>query len=186
MIHGPTLCTSTTQKEGWSSYTYDSAAWESFATAFSKLTPAQQTTKTKTIFSFWSKNSRHRRDRGHIKDFCFCGVQNEDWRHVLTCYGTGAIIYRTESWAELRRDLVKFSIHQDIWLAIEIGLQHFTLHPNKDDSSRPYPPFGASLHVNHIILNNAAASQTSIGWHNLLKRCISKEWSKLWAKAMGP
>jgi hypothetical protein len=65
-------------------------------------------------------------------------------------------------------------------------LQHFVRRPNKDDSSCPYPPYGASLCADCILLNNAAASQTSIGWHNLLKCHISKEWSKLWAKAMAP
>jgi hypothetical protein len=118
MIHGPTLHTYTTQKEGWSSYMYESITWESFATAFNKLTSAQQITMTKTIFSFWCTNSRHRCDRGQLKDFCFCDAPNEDWRHVLTCNGMGAIIYRTGSWDELRRDLSKFPIHQHIWLAI--------------------------------------------------------------------
>jgi hypothetical protein len=122
----------------------------------------------------------------HNKPRCFCGSPNEDWRHFPTCNGTGAIIYRTGSWAELRCDLAKFPIHQEIWLSIELGLQHFARHPNKDDASRPGLPFGASIRANHILLNNAASSQTSIGWHNLLKCRISKEWSKLWAKAMGP
>jgi hypothetical protein len=108
------------------------------------------------------------------------------WRHVITCNGTGTIIYRTGSWAELRRDLAKFTIHQDIWISIARGLQHFDRHPNKDDSDRPRSPFGASLRSNNILLNNAAESQTSIGWNKLLKGRISKEWSKFWAKAMGP
>jgi hypothetical protein len=101
MIHGPALRTYTTQKEGWSSYTYESIAWESFTTAFNKLTSAQKSTTIKTIFSFWCTKSRHRRDRGQLKDCCFCGAPNEDWRHVITCDGTGAIIYRTGSLAEL-------------------------------------------------------------------------------------
>jgi hypothetical protein len=139
-------------------------AWESFVTAFNKLTSEQQTTMNKTIFSFWCTHSHHRRDRGQLKDCCFCGAHNEDWRHVLNCNGTGAIIYRTGSWAELRRDIAKSPIHQDIWLAIELGLQHFAHHPNRDDASRHCPPFGASLRTDHILRNNAAASQTSIGW----------------------
>jgi hypothetical protein len=132
----------------------------------------------KTIFNFWCTNSRHRCDRGQLKDCCFCGASNEYWRHVLKCNGTGSIIYRTGSWAELCHDLAKLPIHQDIWL-VELDLQHCARHPNKDDASLPRPPFGASLRVNHILLNNAAASQTNIGWHYLLKGRISKEWSKL-------
>lgn len=52
MSHGPTLHMYTMRKEQWSPYTYDSTAWDSFATAFNKLTSAQQTIMTKTIFSF--------------------------------------------------------------------------------------------------------------------------------------
>jgi hypothetical protein len=73
-----------------------------------------------------------------------------------------------------------------MWRDIELGIQHFSLHPNKDDASLPRPPFGSSLRANHILLSNAVASQTSIAWQNLLKGIISKEWSKLWIKAMGP
>jgi hypothetical protein len=104
MIHGPALRTYITQKEGCPPYTYESIAWESFVTVFNKLTSAQQTTITKTIFSFWCTNSRHRCDRGQLKDCCFCGASNEDWRHVLTCNDTaGAIIHITSSWAELQQ-----------------------------------------------------------------------------------
>jgi hypothetical protein len=101
MIHGSALHTYITQKKGWPPYTYESIAWESFTTAFNELTSAQQTTITKTIFSFWCTNSRHRRDRGQLKDCCFCGASNEDWQHVLTCNGTGATMHITGSWAEL-------------------------------------------------------------------------------------
>jgi hypothetical protein len=122
-----------------------------------------------------------------LKDCCFCGAHNEDWRHVLTCNGTGAIIYRTGSWAELGRDLKKMAnTLRHIWFSIKFGQQHFACHPDKDDNTHPRPPFGTSLRANHILLNNAITSYTIIGWHSLMKGRISKEWSKLWAKAMGP
>jgi hypothetical protein len=134
---------------------------------------------TKTILK-----SRHRCDRGQLKDCCFCGAPIEDWRHVITCNGTGAIIYRIGYWDELLRDLPKWQIHQNIWFSIEYGIHHFARHHNKDGNTRPHPPFGTSLCANHFLLNNAGASQTSIGWHNLTKGRISKDWSKLWAKSM--
>jgi hypothetical protein len=104
----------------------------------------------------------------------------------VTCNGTCALIYRTGSWADLRSDLVKWSIHQDTWFTIEHGLQHFARHSSKDDHSCPQPPFGPSLRANHAVLNNAAASQTSIGRHNFTKGRISKEWSKLRSKSIVP
>jgi hypothetical protein len=36
-----------------------------------------------------------------------------------------------------------------------------------------------------VILNNAAATQSQIGWPNFLKGCLSKEWDKLWTKSIG-
>jgi hypothetical protein len=38
MIHGPSLCTSMMQKEGWSTHAYTSITLDSFATTFNKLT----------------------------------------------------------------------------------------------------------------------------------------------------
>jgi hypothetical protein len=77
----------------------------------------------------------------------------------------------------------KWKIHKDIWSCFEHGLLHFSHHPRKDDSSRP--PLIPSLRANHVILNNAAATQSHIGWPNFLKGRLSKEWAKLWMKSMG-
>jgi hypothetical protein len=96
---------------------------------------------TNMIFGFWCTNSRHRQDRVQEKKCCFCGADDEDWRHILTCNGTGSIIYSTGSWTELRSDLVKWPIHQDIRFAIKYGLQHFDRHPDKDNNPTPLPPF---------------------------------------------
>jgi hypothetical protein len=79
-----------TNKEGWSTHTFDSTALESFSIAFNKLTSAQKIITTKTIYSFWCTNSRHRGDRGEFKECCFCGSDDEDWIHILMCNGTGA------------------------------------------------------------------------------------------------
>jgi hypothetical protein len=78
----------------------------------------------------------------------------------------------------------KWKIHPDIWRCFDHGLQHFSRHPISTDNSIPTPPFGSSLTANHIILNNAAATQSHIGWPNFLKRPISNEWAKLWSKSM--
>jgi hypothetical protein len=49
-----------------------------------------------------------------------------------------------------------------------------------------YPPLDPhSLRANHVLLNNAAATQSHIGWPNFLKGQISNEWAKLWYKSMG-
>jgi hypothetical protein len=79
----------------------------------------------------------------------------------------------------------KWKIHKDIWFCFEHVLSHFFHHPRKDDSSRLNPPLGPSLRANHAILNNAAATQSHIGWSNFLKGRLSNEWAKLWIKYMG-
>jgi hypothetical protein len=78
----------------------------------------------------------------------------------------------------------KWKIHKNIWTCFHCGLSHFSFHPLKDDISHPTPPFGPSLRTNHAILNNAAATQSHIGWPNFLKGRISNEWAKLWTKSM--
>jgi hypothetical protein len=42
MMHGPALRTYITHKEGCPPYTYESIAWESFKTAFNKITSAKK------------------------------------------------------------------------------------------------------------------------------------------------
>jgi hypothetical protein len=101
-IHGPPLQEYMIQKENWAPLVFESIAWEYLSIAFNKLASAQQFTTSKTVYSFWCTNSRDRHDRRQIKDCYFCGSEDEDWRHVLTCNGTCAIIYRTGSWADLR------------------------------------------------------------------------------------
>jgi hypothetical protein len=79
----------------------------------------------------------------------------------------------------------KWKIHRDIWTCFEHGLSHFSRHIHTDDTSRPTPPFGPSLRANHLILNNATATQSRIGWPIFLKGRISNERAKLWTKYMG-
>jgi hypothetical protein len=79
----------------------------------------------------------------------------------------------------------RWKIHKDIWQCFDHGLHNLSRHSHKDDTSRPSPPFLASLRADHVLLNNAAATQSHIGWPNFLKCRISNEWAKLWTKSMG-
>jgi hypothetical protein len=164
---------------------FNSIAWDSFKIAFNKLTTARQIVTSKTIYSFCCTNTRHKRDRGQHKECCFCGYEDEDWRHVLLCQGTGALIFGTGSWAQLRTKMNTWKIHKDIWSCFEHGLLHFSHHTQKYDFSRPTPHFGPSLRANHVIINNATATQSHIGWPNFLEGFLSKERAKLWIKSMG-
>jgi hypothetical protein len=114
-IHGPKLMKYLSEKEKWHPSVFRSIAWDSFSIAFNKRTTARPIVTTKTMYSFWCTNTRHRRDRGQRKECCGCGRADKDWRHVLVCRGTGAIIFRNGSWAQLRTNMNNWKIHKDIW-----------------------------------------------------------------------
>jgi hypothetical protein len=46
------------------------------------------------------------------------------------------------------------------------------------------PPLTHPYLPNHAFFNNAAATQSHIGWPNFLKGHISNEWANLWTKYM--
>jgi hypothetical protein len=57
-----------------------------------------------------------------MKHCCFCESKDEDWRHVLSCPGTGATIKKDESWESLKTTQAHIDIPIDIWNTIEHGL----------------------------------------------------------------
>jgi hypothetical protein len=140
-----------TDKNNWTISVCNSIAWDSLKIAFNKLTTAQKIVTTKTMSSFWCTNLRHKRDRGKLKKCNLVGDENEDLRQVLTCQGTGALIFRTGSWAQPRTQMNKWKIHPDIWHYFDHGLQNFTRHPIITDRSRPTPPFGPSLRAQQCL-----------------------------------
>jgi hypothetical protein len=90
------------KKEDWNECTWHEIAWPSFKIAFNKIPYARQPTMAKMLYSFWCTNNRHFRDRAQLELCCFCESEDEDWRHVLSCPGTGATIKRNESWDSLK------------------------------------------------------------------------------------
>jgi hypothetical protein len=149
-IHGPKLLFKyLSDKEKWPPSVFRSITWDSFNITFNKLTTA------------WCTNLRHNRERGHVKECCFCGNEDEDWRHVLVCQDTGALIFRTGSWAQPQTKMNKCKIHQDIWKCFDRGLHRFTRHPLSDDLSRPSPP---SVHHSAPIVSYS----TMLMQHNLI------------------
>jgi hypothetical protein len=121
-IHGHKLTNYLSEKEKWTQPVLHSIAWDSFKIAFKKRTNACQIVMSKTLYSCWCTNTQHTHDRGQHKECCFCGHEDEDWRHVLTCRGNVVIIFRTGSWAQLRTNMNRWKIHKDIWTCFEHGL----------------------------------------------------------------
>jgi hypothetical protein len=125
VIHGPTITNYLSEKEKWTPLVFNSVSWDSFKIAFNKLTTARQIFTSKTIYRFWCTNARHKRDRGQNKELCFCGYEDEDLRHILTCQGTGALIFRIGSWAQFCTKMNKWKIHKDIWSRFDYGILHY-------------------------------------------------------------
>jgi hypothetical protein len=110
---------------------------------------------------------------------CFYEHINEDWQHILTYPGEGATINRNESFDSLKIDQTQFYVQDDIWIAIYHGISFFNTHQEREGSSRHIPPFSGTLQPRKILLNDAFAAQSKIGWGNFFKGRISQKWGKL-------
>jgi hypothetical protein len=108
-----------------------------------------------------------------------CG-DNEYWRHVITCKSLDAELVRLDSWIKLRKVMEKWGITQDMWIAIENGVRHYTMNPKKRDPdnmpTEPLPPFGPTFYVPRNIIKVAFRAQSQIGWNNFLKGRLSRDW----------
>jgi hypothetical protein len=62
---------------------------------------------------------------------------------------------------------------------------HHFIHDNKKDST-PHntAPFPNTLVPRHILLNDAAAAQSRMGWRNFMKGRLSSRWEKIMQKTM--
>jgi hypothetical protein len=131
------------------------------------------------LYSFWCKNTRCFRDRAQLKLCCFCESEDEDWRHVLSCPGTGVTIKRNIFLDIIKVAHTHFDIPFDIWNTIEYGIKYFNNYQKRENTPSHRPPFPGSLAPLMMLLNDAFASQSKIGQRKFLKGCISKKWGRL-------
>jgi hypothetical protein len=153
----------------WIQNTWEEIAWKSFKIAFNKTPMARQPTLTKLIFSFWCTNKRHRRNKGRIMQCCFCEHIDEDWKHILTCPGAGTTINRSESFDSLKLEQKHFDVQDDIWEAIDHGIKFLNRYQEQKDAPRHTPHLPRTIQPRNILLNDAFAAQSKIGWENFLK-----------------
>jgi hypothetical protein len=73
----------------------------------------------------------------------------------------------------------QFDVQDDIWAAIYHGIALFNRYQEHKDTPRHSPPFRRTLRPREILLNDAFAAQSKIGWGNFLKGRITQKWSKL-------
>jgi hypothetical protein len=113
------------------------------------------------------------------KPCCMYG-HHEDWRRVLTCKSLEAELIRAYSWSKLRKQMDKWSLSSDMWIAMENEVRHYTLNPLKSDPDNmplePPSPFGTMFHTPRKRLKVAFRAQSQIGWDNFLKGRLSLDW----------
>jgi hypothetical protein len=110
---------------------------------------------------------------------CFCESIDEYWKHIITCTGAGANINRKESFNSLKCEKQQFDVQDNMWADIDHGVAFFNRHQERKDTPRSIPPFPRTLQPREIILNDAFAAQSKIGWGNFLKGRIFQKWGKL-------
>jgi hypothetical protein len=80
---------------------------------------------------------------------------------------------REESWAKARKTMKHCKLSNDFWTALEKGVHGFTRRPAGGAIETPFPPTYNKIR-NHIKL--AFREQEKIGWDNLLKGRMGKQW----------
>jgi hypothetical protein len=93
----------------------------------------------------------------------------------MPCPGTGATINRNESFDSLKLEQKQFDVQEDIWAAIDHMTVFFNKYQERKDTPCHIPPFPRTLRPREILLNNAFAAQSKIGWGNFLKGRITQK-----------
>jgi hypothetical protein len=102
-----------------------------------------------------------------------CNTQEEDWIHVLMSPSIEASINREESWAKARKAIKHWKLPNDFWTAMEKGLHGYTQNPHGGAINTPFPP---TYDNKRNRLKLAFREQDEIGWDNLLKGQMGRQW----------
>jgi hypothetical protein len=92
-----------------------------------------------------------------------------------------AELIRAYSWSKLKKAMDKWKIPNDVWIAIQKGMQKYMQHPAKrepqDMPHEPPTPFPYTLHSQRNRIKVAFRMQSRIGWENFTKGRLSREWA---------
>jgi hypothetical protein len=81
---------------------------------------------------------------------------------------------REESWAKARKAMKHWKLQNEFWTAMEKVLHRYTRNPKGGAINTPFPPTYDNSR-NHLKL--AFREQDMIGWDNLLKGQVGRQWS---------
>jgi hypothetical protein len=80
---------------------------------------------------------------------------------------------REKSWAKSQMAMKHWKLPNDFWTAMGKGLNGYTQAPNGGAITTPFPPTYNNIR-NH--LNLAFREQDRIGWDNLIKGLMGRQW----------
>jgi hypothetical protein len=166
------------EKEQWTTHSFNNICWKRNETALKRLSKAKQAQTAKMCHNLRHTGARHEQWYGEAKPCCMCG-DNEDLRHVIICKSLDAELIRADSWSKLRKMMEKWGMSKDMWIAIDNGVRHYTVHPKKHDPDNmppePLSPFGPTFNSPRNRLKVAFRAQSQIGWYNFIKGRLSRD-----------
>jgi hypothetical protein len=99
---------------------------------------------------------------------------------VLSGQSIDAELLQADSWSKLKKAMEKWKVPNDVWMAIQKGMQHYMQHPEKRDPQdipqKTTTPFPHTFHSQTNRIKVAFRMQSHIGWENITKGRVSREW----------
>jgi hypothetical protein len=96
----------------------------------------------------------------------------------MSCQSKDDELLRTDSWSKLKKAMDKWKIPNDVWIAIQKGMQHYMQHPAKRDPQDmpqdPPTPFPHTFHSQRNTIKVAFRMQSHTGWENFTKGRLSR------------
>ena len=101
-----------------------------------------------------------------------CNSIKEDQRHLMCCPVNQG---RLSGWSQFRKEVLTQTDPHPLWHCLVVGVEHWTMSPDV-----VYKPALASYapHLRESI-TTAVASQNKIGWGNIIRGFLSREWRDL-------
>jgi hypothetical protein len=80
---------------------------------------------------------------------------------------------------QVKKQMEKWSLSSDMWIAMESGVWHYTMNPLKRNPENmppePPSPFGTTFYTPRNRLKVAFRAQSQIAWENFLKGRLSRD-----------
>ena len=154
------LCT----KFDWHSQICDSIDWLCHGRALNRLNPNDQIFVVKLIHEWLPLNSqKHWFNQHHASSCPVCRSTIENPNHFLRCSHMGYRDINSTFLRAIQAHCDKWSCHTDIARLLLLGIQHWPKPPLLEH------PFSSTFR--HVI-----ASQSQIGWKQLLYGRFTTEW----------